>query len=209
MSQELPASKNEQQHAYERDEVVKIINSVISKIEGQHGKTDRSVHSELKDLLRIINEARAEIGASRASDISEKHIPTAADELDAIVAATAEATGTIMDCAERIQDQAAIIGGDAADILEDEVTKIYEACSFQDITGQRITKVITTLQLIEERVNKLVNIIGHVDTSALGVSEKVKEEEKTGDEALLNGPQLPDNAISQEEIDRLLDSFDD
>ena len=37
------------------------------------------------------------------------------------------------------------------------------ACSFQDITGQRTTKVVSTLHYIEQRVNSMVGIWGAQD----------------------------------------------
>ena len=44
--------------------------------------------------------------------------------------------------------------------LQDAVTQIYEACSFQDITGQRITKVVTTLKAIEGKVAHIISTFG-------------------------------------------------
>jgi len=200
-----PESKSARD-SYGRDQVVKIINSVLSKVE-HPAEDDRLVmYQELKELKRIIEEARAEIGMGRAQDINDKHIPTATDELDAVVAATAEATGAIMDACEVIEGKASDMGGDVGDSLSNEVTKIYEACSFQDITGQRIKKVVSTLRTIEEKVSKLI----------LALSENFSGEDSRGEEddtrsieeRLLNGPQMPDKAISQEDIDKLLSEFD-
>ena len=190
---------------YEKDQVVKIINSVISKVE-QAGEVSRdTIFKELSDLQKVIEEARSEIGAARPSDIKEKHIPTATDELDAVVEATAEATGTIMDCCDVIQEKAGAVGGENGDAIGNEVIKIYEACSFQDITGQRITKVETTLKTIEEKVGKLVDILA----SRMPVEEGEDQgDTRTGDEALLNGPAMPDKAITQDDIDKLLEDFD-
>lgn len=193
-----------EEHTYEREQVVQIINSVISKVEGTGGAR-LSIFRELKDLQRIIDETRNEIGHVRAGDISGKHIPTATDELDAVVDATAEATGKIMDSCDIINEKAGE-AGDAGAAITDEVMKIYESCSFQDITGQRITKVVSTLKTIEEKVNKLVEAV----RGSMPIEEKEGEEEDTrvGDERLLNGPQMASDAISQEEIDKLLESFD-
>ena len=47
---------------------------------------------------------------------------------------------------------------------------IFEACSFQDITGQRINKVIKLLDSIDERVGKLNELFG---TSSANVTEAV------------------------------------
>ena len=77
-------------------------------------------------------------------------------------------------------------GGEAAAKLQAATTKIYEACSFQDITGQRITKVVTTLKTIESKVAHIVNTFG-----ATAAGTRVLSAHVATDADLLNGPQLP------------------
>lgn len=198
----------EETNAYERDQVVKIINSVIEKVEHQKDDSTTVIFQELKSLQAIIDDARKELGSTRPSEIKDSLMPTATDELDAVVASTAEATGAIMDACEVIQEKAAE-AGEPGNAIMDETMKIFEACSFQDITGQRITKVVTTLKDIESKVDILMKI---VRSKIPGIEEDEKEEEKGDgtitDEDLLNGPQLPGNAISQDDIDALLADFD-
>jgi len=200
----------EKKSVFKRDQVVSIINSVISKVGG--GKQEiceEELFHQLRDLKSVIEDARKELGTLKTSDISDKHIPTATDELDAIVEATAEATGSIMDACESIESTIDGVKSSAAENISTQVTNIYEACTFQDITGQRISKVVSTLKEIEEKVNHLVGILGHHP----GIEDEEGEDEgdgdgRTGDDALLNGPQLPGNSISQDEIDKLLADFD-
>jgi chemotaxis protein CheZ len=194
------------ENSYGREQVVKIISSVLSRVEsGTDGRLE--IFRELKQLQKIIEEARQEIGAARAGDIQSMHIPTATDELDAVVAATAEATGAIMDSCDIIGEKAGIVGGDIGDALTAEVTKIYEACSFQDITGQRIKKVVSTLSTIEEKVKKLIVVLSEkLPVEVEGGGEA--EDTRVGDARLLNGPQMPDKAITQDDIDKLLSQFD-
>ena len=78
-------------------------------------------------------------------------------------------------------------------------------CSFQDITGQRITKVVSSLKTIEDKVGGLLSILA----KKLPGIDYVQEEEPEGDDALLNGPQLPDQGVTQEDIDALLDDLFD
>ncbi len=88
-----------------------------------------------------------------------------------------------------------------AQVLRDVTTRIYEACSFQDITGQRITKVVGTLKTIEAKVAHILHVFaGHAtaDPRPPPVQEG----------SLLNGPQLPAQAMGQSDIDALLASFD-
>lgn len=205
---ELKYAGDGEEHSYGRDEVIKIINSVIGKMQANGGTaTLDSIYEEIKALKDIIEDAKKDLSSARAGEISSKHIPLATDELDAVVEATAEATGAIMDSCEAIQKKAA--GGDAAlaQDIDNEVMKIYEACSFQDITGQRITKVVKTLTQIDEKVSALMEVLGN-SLPGLNDGADSEEEQPTGDAALLNGPQLPDKAITQDDIDKLLAEFD-
>ncbi len=196
-------TESAQSKGYGRDQVVEIVNSVISKVERGAG-VDRAIYEQLQALKSIIDDARKELGTMRSADIQEKHIPTATDELDAIISATAEATGTIMDACEAIEEKAATTN--VGDEVNAEITKIYEACSFQDITGQRISKVVSTLRDIEDKVAKLLAVVGD-SVPAMDISDE-GEGEKDGDASLLNGPQLEGQGVSQDEIDRLLAEFD-
>lgn len=206
MSEAIPVQNQDQ--SFERDQVIKIINSVIEKVENTGDETNTAIYEELQGLQKIIEDARTAIGQTRPDDINNKHIPTATDELDAVVEATAEATGTIMDAAEIIMEKAGEIGGENGDAITNEVMKIFEACSFQDITGQRITKVVKSLKAIEEKVSKMVAIIAS-RIPGIGDSSELPPEEdaRTEDEKLLNGPQMPDKAITQDDIDKLLSDF--
>jgi chemotaxis protein CheZ len=157
------------------------------------------LYDGLAKLATIIENARRDIASLRPDEIRQKHLPSATDELDAIVAATATATGDILDAAEKISAMADAVGSSK---LMDEVTRIFEACSFQDITGQRITKVVRTLKEIETKVADLVRAFGSLDAAA-GTATGVNGDGRTGDAALLNGPQLPANAQSQADIDAI------
>ena len=76
-----------------------------------------------------------------------------------------------------------------------------ESCNFQDLTGQRTTKVITTLRHIEERIVAMIGIWGIEAFEELPVPQS----ENDGDEALLNGPAKAGEGISQADIDALFD----
>ncbi|MCC7259436.1 MAG: protein phosphatase CheZ, partial [Alphaproteobacteria bacterium] len=78
-------------------------------------------------------------------------------------------------------------------------TKIYEACTFQDLTGQRVNKVIKILKEVDARIARMLQLFG----GDAAVTALPRRDERTGDERLLNGPQLPDQAPSQDDIDAL------
>lgn len=79
-------------------------------------------------------------------------------ELEAVVHATEAAANTIMEAAEAIQDWVA--GGaqdqDAVAAIAERVNSIFEACSFQDVTGQRIRRAIQHLQQVETMLETMI-----------------------------------------------------
>ncbi len=83
------------------------------------------------------------------------------------------------------------------------------ACSFQDLTGQRTTKVVRVLQYLEERIASMIDIWG-ISSDSEGsdgddASEAVaKMTDERPDAHLLNGPQDQDLALGQDNIDALL-----
>lgn len=196
-------------------EITAIVESVMAHLAGDLTVMDLKVYTELEALARFIQHAKSEIAAVRPEQISAEDIPLATDELDAVVGATEDATGRILDACEALEKVSGAVPAEARDLITDAVTRIYEACNFQDITGQRITKVVKTLKHIEERVGAMLSAFGdeiakYQDAQApraeaaqpAGAPPPVTE----GD--LLNGPQLPDDAKKQAEIDAILASFD-
>lgn len=184
-----------------RDKVVEIISSVIKKVEEAGDASRENIYKELKELRNLIEETRRDISATRMTEIAGKHIPTATDELDAVVAATEAATSAIMDGCDSITSIASLLPDEHNEALMAEVTKVLEACSFQDITGQRINKVVKSLKVIDEKVARLLGIL---DEKIPGLPVTEEQDNRIGDAKLLNGPQMPDKAVSQEDIDKLL-----
>lgn len=149
----------------------------------------------LQYLSDHIRATRAEIGAIRGSASGDQLFGSTADELEEIVTETARAANRIMDAAETIEGVAGKVDPASAAALTDAVTQIYEASSFQDITGQRITKVVRALQSMESKLQSLAGAFGRADFTPAAQVE--------GDAALLNGPQLAQSASSQDDIDAL------
>ncbi len=201
------------------DEVSGIVHQILASLGGDVSAGDIKLYKELEGLARYIHHAKAEIAAIRPNEIRENHIPAATDELDAVVGATEAATNTIMDACDAIGALAATLEPDKGALLIDAVTRVFEACNFQDVTGQRITKVVRTLKTIEARVDALIIAFGEhaagfeamaaqAGAGALPVATTGTTTAFDPDAALLHGPSLPGAAIDQDEIDRLLASFD-
>jgi chemotaxis protein CheZ len=188
--------------------VAEVVRAVLATMEGDLSATETTLLGEVAELGRTIAAAKAEIAALRMDDINASHIPSATDELDAIVAHTAVATESILETCETLDRVAGKLSadtqGELSALLQDATTRIYEACSFQDITGQRITKVVTTLKTIEAKVAHIIAAFG--DRRRGGEPLPLPDEPPAED--LLHGPQLPANAMDQTDIDKLLASFD-
>ena len=197
----------------EGDRIEATVRAVLTSMAGDLTAKESALLAELEGLGRTIARAKAEIAALQVEDIRDAHIPSATDELDAIVDHTAHATNEILDCCETLEQLQSELSGDAADKLQNAVTRIYEACSFQDITGQRIGKVVTALKAIETRVSAVVSAAsGMPGQEAAPVAAPAAvaqhDDKRTEGQKLANGPQLPGSGVSQSEIDRLLASVD-
>lgn len=168
------------------------------------------LRTELRALALCIQQTKMEISALRPKDADDDRLVAVTFELDAIVTSTERATQTILDAAERIDALAATMNAHSADAflkqqtddIREQVIEIFESCNFQDITGQRITKVVNTLKYIEDRVNAMIEIWGAESFVGLQRAEEEHEDEEA---KLLNGPQLENKGISQAEIDKLFD----
>jgi chemotaxis protein CheZ len=140
--------------------IEKLERSIGVKSEGI--EPDR-VRVDLVEMMNAITRTKAEIAAIRPTPDNPSHFGHASSELDAIVDTTEKATGDILAAAERIQEIAWTLreqGVDAAvcDLVDAHATEVYTACSFQDLTGQRIRKVIEVLRFIEERIEAMIQI---------------------------------------------------
>ncbi len=118
---------------------------------------------DVLEMSKAIARTRAEIAAIKPDDANGGGIVDASGELDSIVSATEAATSDILAAAERVQEAAWTLRESSADsalcdMLDERATEIYMACSFQDLTAQRIRKVIDALGFLEKRVNAMAEI---------------------------------------------------
>lgn len=171
----------------------------------------RKLKTELDSIHEAINRTKHEIATLHHSGFQGEEMGRVTNELDAIVSGTEYATEGILAAAETIDqlagDLAARLRGKenaamAGDIQESTI-KIFEHCNFQDLTGQRITKVVNVLRFIEERIVRMMEIWGGMEAFAGIQGEEM--EKRTGDAALLNGPALDTDTdvASQDDIDAL------
>jgi len=154
----------------------------------------------IQTIAGKITSAKNDISHIEVNKISGDFIQDANIELDAIVKHAEEATNNILDAAEEIQSSLGGIDESKSQKITESINKIFEASNFQDITGQRINKIVTALVDIESCVNGLINKISGGD----GTIEINVKGDHRADADLMNGPQLDTEAPTQEEIDKLL-----
>ncbi|OIN86408.1 MAG: hypothetical protein AUJ12_05505 [Alphaproteobacteria bacterium CG1_02_46_17] len=120
-------------------------------------------------------------------------------ELEAVIKTTEDAATQIMDAAERISHRIGsdkTISGDVArqKFLEEtrnDVESILLACSFQDLTGQRIRKILESIQTIEDHISSTLGKLG-VDITPDAMEGGIRES-------------VENHSASQGDIDALFD----
>ena len=168
---------------------------------------------ELDLIYDAINRTKREIAVLHGKSFDGNEMSKASGELGAVVGGTEEATQQILEAAEAIDQAASALGKvnspDQQKVLSEEISErvvsIFEACNFQDLTGQRISKVMSTMKFIENHITVMMDIWGGVDAIRAHAPPIVDERE--GDAKLLNGPKLDGDAghASQNDIDALFD----
>lgn len=194
-------------------EVLSLSQQLVDTMQTFFGALDNSIYGEFNYIATYISKTRDEISALRPNDIQTTRLPTAGVELEAIVRNTEEASNQIMTAAERI------MAIDAQDIkvyraqVEEQVMEIFQSCSFQDLTGQRVRKICEGLKHIEERMARFTNVMGVKDAPIEETAEDIRRRDLLLNGPAANGPTTPQDSIDalfcmdgpagQDDIDRL------
>lgn len=166
---------------------------------------------ELDLIHDAINRTKQEIATLHGKSFSGDEMAKVTGELGAVVGGTEEATQQILEAAEAIDQAAAALAkvtspdqqAQLREEIQERVVGIFEACNFQDLTGQRIGKVMATMKFIEHHINVMMDIWGGVD--AIKEHAPAIIDARVGDARLLNGPKSSDDEghASQDDIDAL------
>lgn len=184
---------------YEKAEeaITRMVSKGQDELFKEVGRVTRKLHDSLKSFKEAID--------PRLKDMAIKEMPSAIDNLQFVIEKTEEAANKTMGVVEKyilgMDDLATHIRNlkepeesvsylkDFKNKLEDDLTEILTAQSFQDITGQTIKKVIKLVGDIEEELVRLIATFG------------VKIEEGKKVETM-----IPEK-VSQEDVDDLLKEF--
>ncbi|MBX3523971.1 MAG: protein phosphatase CheZ [Xanthobacteraceae bacterium] len=161
------------------------------------------LENELRKIADYIVALRREIAVLQANEMHMKKIPAAGQELAAVVSSTEGATNEIMAIAENVMSADASDPAGYKAFVDKEMMAIFESCAFQDLTGQRISRVVKTLEHIEARVSRFATYTG-VQDEAGHANEAEADAAARRERLLLNGPSIADEGNTQPDIDRLL-----
>ncbi|WP_085909252.1 hypothetical protein [Kiloniella majae] len=174
--------------------------------------TDERLHKELEKLVLYVERLRQELADAMRKKGDRTDFENMSVQLDALVKNTEEASNGILKSSEEILEAVEKLRADNSeedrnklcDLIVGHATSNLEACSFQDITGQRVTKILRSMQFVEDRVSTMAEIYGEAAIQTLGLEISAKE--TPSEEVAMDGPAIEvEEAISQDEIDALFD----
>ncbi len=162
------------------------------------------------------------------TNITQEKIPVSSQHLTSILTATEEAANNIMDLTDKVQESQVKIREKFKNIIEDfkkqeeglvesvneleamsnendeDLGKIVTSLSFQDLTGQKLKKVV---KLQGEVEYKLISIL-------FDFGIKLKKEENPDDANIKKGEEMLEllkgeqkESVNQEDVDQLLEAF--
>jgi chemotaxis protein CheZ len=170
----------------------------------------RKLKIEFDVIDQAIKKTKGEMFSPPEHGLDGGQIARVMQELAAVKDGTTDATDRLLKAAETIEQTsstlaAALKGGHEqglAQDIQDQVTQIFEACNFHDLTSQRISKVVTTLKSVEDHLAQMVEIWNAIERFTNYVGRLAPP---TGDESMLNGPKLDgdEGHASQTDVDAL------
>ena len=193
-------------------------------LEGEfYRRLNHEMMSGLQDIYQQIHQAKEPNACILDKNESEQLFSEASKQLDEIMTTTEEATSHILNIIERQQDLAPENAEllrlaserrldreevarlfELNDLVDEDLTDILTTLSFQDLTGQRIKKIVATLKTIEGKAFELVMSTGlamkaHAKEPGKDMETIQTEAKRKASE--LKGPTLDAN---QKNVDDLL-----
>ncbi len=165
--------------------------------------------TELELIYAALKHGRGEAASLASAGALPPDVSRAGRELAAVVAGTEQATQQVLQAAEEIDQAAGALAASLkgyenglANDIRDRVVQIFEACNFQDLTGQRIGKVVELLAFLEEHIGRMIEIWSRIERF-----EPIVLDESEGDRKFINGPKLAGDAghSTQTDIDVMFD----
>ncbi|MDA0781051.1 MAG: protein phosphatase CheZ [Rickettsiales bacterium] len=189
----LCSLKDKNGNNVELNQVESVVSDLILLFKTHCNKYDSQLFEEIKAIGDTAHSAKMDFNDGKKDNVIE----SASSELDAVIESTEQATDTILDSAENIQK--IILNSPENEVskgITDNVMIIFEACNFQDITGQRIKKISKALDFIEHSAGHILSKYSYEDIN----------KDERGDAHLMKGPGSNQDSPNQDDIDKLFDS---
>lgn len=180
-----------------------------------------AMYQEISELKKGLNASEEPIDTQQTIDASEKLVSDASDQLEEIVKTTEGATNQIMDavesCQERSERVVALVRENTEPAVREELLDLLAAinqdymniitsCAFQDLTGQRVKKVVELIKHMEQQIIVLLVKAGaKIRGKRAGKEDYEIEGETNAALAKLKGPQR--EGIDQAGVDDMLASL--
>jgi chemotaxis protein CheZ len=162
-----------------------------------------ALHREVESVARYVSSLKREIATLRPNEIYRERLPKAHGDLTSIKEDTASSVNAIMTAAEGIlTSEASSLDSYRADV-ETKVMQIFEACSFQDLTGQRVARVDELVGQMERRLQRFALAVNASDSNIVFDREAITREARR-EVLIVEGPQN-EAATDQSAIDKLFD----
>ncbi len=194
--------KNKDRGRIKIDDIIGLAETMAKTLDSTMFRVDSELHTEFSAIASEISSLKRDIYDLRPDHLRFERIPEAGRELDAVLEATEEATHAIMEAAETIMAASDSDPAAYRELVGDKVMEIFEACTFQDLTGQRVRKVVKTLSWIETRIAKIAEKLSVVPFPvATDEPPEETEDERRMRELILNGPQMKGDGVTQSDVD--------
>ncbi len=202
---EFPTDSNQSAQDISLAEVLHLAQSSVETLKEFLNRLDTTVGDDFHQIMEKISQTRDDMQLLNMPNNEVCPLTDAENELKMVVKATEDATNRIMSAAETIMTADPKDPAHYHLTVESKVMEIFEACSFQDITGQRINRVVETLDFVDYRIHKIAAFLG-IETASERREfneQAFMERLQRKDDLILHGPQEDGEGVDQNEIDNM------
>jgi chemotaxis protein CheZ len=188
-------------------DIRRILEEILGSLKGDLSVPGAERISEAQTALASVH---GDLSPVELDELRYKNFPDIKSDLEALMQSLSTSAEAILAATEKIEDAIDKAEPEDAETASTALAEIYQACSFQDINGQRVARVNQTVKRIEYTTEILLAALGD-DTAKKRKAELgdfVKRAADRNAERLLHGPQDGEDSNTQEDIDKILASFD-
>lgn len=162
----------------------------------------KALSAEIEQVANYVFRLRREISALRPGSIAQDEVPSIREDLTSVETEVRSATDRIMRAAETLLSSAQALPDEARRAFDANLTAILEACSFQDLAGQRLARATVRLTQLEKRIERFIRTVNVPDAAIVFDRDAIVRTVRR-EMLLVEGPQAAGDAIDQDGVDKL------